>query len=93
MAALRKINERNQITLPPDLMRDAGMAQGTLVAVAARDGKIILEPKRLADDDLLNEEDWAALDRHVKREVKAGRYTDFADTAAFRAHLRRRRRA
>ncbi len=91
MAALRKINERNQITLPPDVLREAGLAQGELVAIMACDGKIILEPKRLAEDDALSAKDWLALDRLVKRQVKANQFTEYANPRLARAHLRRRR--
>ena len=91
MTRLRKINERNQITLPPDVLRDAGLTQGELVAIEARDGKIILEPKRLAEDDQLSARDWSALDRLVRRQVKAGLFTEYATPRQAREHLRRRR--
>ena len=91
MGKLRRINERNQVTLPPDVLRDAGAAQGSLVSIVACDGKIVLEPKRLADDEL-GAADWAALDRLVKKQLKAGEYTEYPNPRAARKHLAKKER-
>ena len=90
MAKLRRISERNQITLPPSVLRDAGVGPGELFSIEARDGKIILEPKRLADEDLAPE-DWSALDKLVRRQIKAREFVDYSGPLAARTHLRRSR--
>lgn len=90
MAKLRRISDRNQITLPPSVLRDAGVGPGELFSIVARDGKIILEPKRLAEEDLAAE-DWASLDKLVRRQVKAREYADYPNPMAAREHLRRPR--
>lgn len=91
MAALRKINERNQITLPPSVLRDAGVARGAFLSIEVRDGTIVLEQKRLADADFVKE-DWDALDRLVRAETRGRRFTEYANPKSARAHLRRPRR-
>ena len=91
MASLRRINERNQVTLPPGILRDAGMEQGALVAIEARDGKIILEQKRLAGEEF-SAEDWGAMDKLVRRQVKAGSFTEYPSPLEARKHLRRPRK-
>lgn len=90
MPKLRRINDRNQITLPPSVLRDAGAGPGALFSIEARDGKILLEPKRLADDDFAAE-DLAALDKLVRRQVKARDFVEYPDPLSARKHLRRSR--
>ena len=90
MAKLRRINDRNQITLPPSVLRDAAAGPGALFSIEARDGKIILEPKRLADDALAPE-DWSALDKLVRRQVRAREFAEYSGPLAARRHLRRPR--
>lgn len=90
MAKLRRISDRNQITLPPSVLRDAGVGPGELFSIEARDGMIILEPKRLADDTLAPE-DWAALDKLVRRQTKAKEFTEYSSPFEARKHLRRPR--
>lgn len=90
MAKLRRISDRNQITLPPSVLRDAGVGPGELFSIEARDGVIILEPKRLADDALAPE-DWSALDKLVRRQTKAKDFTEYSSPFEARKHLRRPR--
>ncbi len=90
MPKLRRISDRNQITLPPSVLRDAGVGPGELFSIEARDGKIILEPKRLADDALAPE-DWSSLDKLVRRQVKAREFAEYPGPLAARKHFRRPR--
>lgn len=90
MAKLRRISDRNQITLPPSVLRDAGVGPGELFSIEARDGKIILEPKRLADAAFAPE-DWSALDKLVRRQVKSREFVEYSSPLAARKHLRRPR--
>ena len=91
MATLRRISYRNQLTLPPSVLREAGLGYGSLVAIEARDGKIILEPKEVRERDLAPE-DWDALDRLVRRQVKAGEYTEYPDPGKAKKHFQRPRK-
>ena len=91
MATLRRISYRNQITLPPSVLREAGMGYGSLVEIEARDGKIILEPKEVREKGLAPE-DWEAMDRLVRRQVKAGEYTEYASPQEAKKHFKRLRK-
>ena len=88
MASLRRISERNQITLPPSVLKKAGLEPGALLAIEARDGKIILEPMRVVDKDLAAE-DWEAMDKLVRRQTTAGAFSEYASPREAKKHLLR----
>lgn len=88
MARLLRVSGRHQITLPPMVLRDVGISEGAYLSVTAKNGKIILEPKRLEAEPLA-EKDVELLDKLVKRELKAGRFAQFPDPKAARKHLER----
>ena len=88
MATLRRISDRNQITLPPLIMKEAGITYGSIVEIEARDGKIILEPREIKEKDL-GKEDWDAMDRLVRRQVKRGEYVEYPDPHAAKKHFSR----
>ena len=88
MARLLRVSDRHQITLPPMVLRDSGISAGAYLSVEAKNGKIILEPKRLEDNELA-EPDIELLDQLVKRELKAGRFTQYPNPKAARKHLKR----
>lgn len=88
MARLLRVSERHQITLPPMVLRDIGIAEGAYLSVEAKDGKIILVPKRLEDEPIA-EKDVELLDKLVRRERKAGRFTEYPNPKAARKHLER----
>jgi AbrB family looped-hinge helix DNA binding protein len=88
MARLLRVSDRHQITLPSMVLKDAGIAEGAYLSVVAKDGKIILEPKRLEDDPLAGD-DLELLDKLVKRELKSGRSTQYSSPKAARKHLDR----
>lgn len=88
MARLLRVSDRHQITLPPMVLRDVGISEGTYLSVTAKNGKIILEPKRLEAEPLA-EKDVELLDKLVKRELKAGRSTQYPNPKAARKHLER----
>ena len=91
MATLRRISYRNQITLPPKVLKEAGAGYGTLFSIEAKDGKIILEPKEVLDKELAPE-DWEAMDRLVRKQVKAGQFTEYADPQHAKKHFSRSRK-
>lgn len=88
MPYLRRISGRHQITIPPDLLSEAGIAEGGLVSIVAEGGRIILEPRKLADPEL-EKEDWAALDSLVAEQLAAGQYTEYPDPVSARKHLKK----
>ncbi|OGR96429.1 MAG: hypothetical protein A2V88_09385 [Elusimicrobia bacterium RBG_16_66_12] len=88
MPRLLRVSDRHQITLPPMVLRDVGISQGAYLSVVAKNGKIILEPQRLEDKES-SEKDVELLDRLVKRELKAGRFTQYPSPKAARKHLER----
>ena len=91
MATLRRISYRNQITLPPSVLREAGVGYGSLLSIDARDGKIILEPKEIVSKDFSGE-DWEAMDRLVHAQVKAGEFREYAGPRQAKRHIRRPRK-
>ena len=90
MAKLLRVSDRHQVTLPADVLREAGVTEGSYVAVEARGGKIILEPKVMGEGSL-SEHAWDALDRLVNKQVKAGRFTEYENPKEAKEHLKRAR--
>lgn len=88
MATLRRISYRNQITLPPSVLREAGVGYGSLVEIEARDGKIILEPKEVKEKGL-SPEDWDAMDRLVRKQVVARGFKEYANPKEAKKHFKR----
>lgn len=88
MSRLRSLNDRHQITLPPSVLREAGVGEGTYFAIHAEAGRIVLEPREVSDKGLA-EEDWALLDRLVRRQIKSGQLTRYASAKNARKHLDR----
>ena len=70
------------------VLRDVGISEGAYLSVEAKNGRIILEPKRLEDNPLADK-DIELLDRLVKRELKAERFTQYPNPKAARKHLER----
>jgi len=87
MPKLLRVSQRHQITLPPSVMREAGLTEGSYVAVEARGGKIILEPKAVNEAGFSGE-DWEAIDKLVARQVRSRRYVEYADAKAAKKHLK-----
>ena len=88
MPYLRRISERHQITIPPSLLAKAGIPEGALLSIEAEEGRIILEPRQLADLEL-EKEDWAALDSLVAEQKASGAYTEFPDPAGAKKHFKK----
>lgn len=88
MSKLLRVSDRHQITIPPSVMRDAGLSEGSYVAIEARGGRIILEPKALAPEGKLSKEDWEEMDALVQRQLRAGQYAEYANPKAAKKHLK-----
>ena len=88
MPKLLRVSDRHQITIPPDVMRDAGLTEGSYVAIQARGGKIILEPTEVAEPEF-SDEDFKKLDELVRRQNRAGLYTEYPNAKEAKKHLKK----
>jgi AbrB family looped-hinge helix DNA binding protein len=87
MKNIRQINDRNQITLPPYILKSVGLKQGDFIEVEARETELILKPKSI--DDVLTESDWNTLDKLVKKQIKAKEFKEYHSIAKAKLHLKR----
>lgn len=88
MPFLRRLNDRNQVTIPPSLLREVGVQEGGFVAIETEKGRIIIEPRDVGGKGL-DKGDWRALDALVKRQVKARQFSEYPHPKAARTHFRR----
>ena len=86
MPKLLRVSDRHQITIPPSVLRDAGLTSGSYVAIEARGGKIVLEPRKVEEG--LAPEDWVKLDHLVGKQVRGRRYTEYPDAKRAKEHLK-----
>ncbi len=84
----RRLNERNQITIPPDILESVGAGQGDFFAISAETGKIILEPRRV-EAKAYPEADWQAFALEVRDQAGRKEYTEYASPRAAKKHLRK----
>ena len=88
MGKLRQINDRNQITIPANLLKSVGLKPGDLLELEARGTNLILKPRKL--EEPLESEDWKALDQLVSRQVRDKEYTEYPSPRKARSHLKKR---
>lgn len=91
MTTMRRLNERRQITIPAGLLRDAGLPEGGLYSIEARDGRIVLEPKEIGDKELADK-DWAVLERFIGKQIESRQWTRYADPREAKKHFKRLRK-
>ena len=84
------VRPHNQITIPRAAVRSAGIQAGDVLEISIEGKQILLRPVRNPRPEL-STDDWARLERQVRREVKAGNYQDYTTGAEARRHLRRLR--
>lgn len=87
MRKLLRVSDRHQITLPPSAMKDAGLREGSYVAVRAEKGKIVLEPVSVKAAEWMRE-DWDKLDDLVASQVRSRRFTDYPSPKEAKKHLK-----
>ena len=46
MHLYRKVGERNQVVIPPEVMKEAGITSGSYVKFSVKDDKVILESEK-----------------------------------------------
>ena len=91
---LRQLNVKRQLTIPSRLAKRFGLSGRSWVDVTEGRGVLLVSPvdveaQRATPLDL-TDADWKAFNRHVERELKAGKGTVHADAAAFLHDLQRR---
>ncbi|MBI3552728.1 MAG: AbrB/MazE/SpoVT family DNA-binding domain-containing protein [Elusimicrobia bacterium] len=87
MGKLLRVSDRHQITIPPSVLRDAGLTEGSYVAIEARGGKIILEPRDLSGKEF-SAEDWDKMDGLVAKQVRGKKYSEYPDPRRAKEHLK-----
>lgn len=85
---LRHINKRNQITIPPEVLKTAGVHPGDYLEVTSKDGVIILIPKDIEDKSLTNKE-WDKLEEKVKTQQEKKEYTSYTDIEEAKKHSKK----
>jgi bifunctional DNA-binding transcriptional regulator/antitoxin component of YhaV-PrlF toxin-antitoxin module len=88
MKVLRQVNSRNQITLPPKVLKRARICAGDYIEIVGEEGRVVLRPTEISDKGL-SDEDWDKLERLVKREIAAGAARDYDSVEKAKGHLRK----
>ncbi len=61
MESLAQLSARGTLTLPAEIRRSLGLAEGDVLSVAVRDGRIVLTPSAVTPVELYTEERIAEL--------------------------------
>ncbi len=85
---LRRINERRQITLPPQVMENSGVKIGDYLEVKQKESKIVLVPKSV-EDKFLNEKEWQKLEKIVKKQRSQKKFTLYSKAEEAKKHSQR----
>jgi bifunctional DNA-binding transcriptional regulator/antitoxin component of YhaV-PrlF toxin-antitoxin module len=92
MSILRRMRNRNQITLPSKLLQAIGVSEEqALFSIEAKDGRIVLEPRQ-TEVEPFSEESWGQLDHLVQKQVKNKQFTQYEDGKKAKKHLDRFRK-
>ena len=87
MRKLLRVSDRHQITLPPAVLKDAGVGEGSYLEIRVREGKIVLEPTELSEKPL-SAQDWEKLDQLVKKQVRNRQYSEYSSPKEAKKHLK-----
>lgn len=88
---LRKLNQRNQITLPQSVVKKMGVHDGDFLYVYAEKERIILKPVAITEkDEAFSPDEWEKLEAHVARQTKYNEYTEYTNLADAKSHLTKR---
>ena len=85
---LRQISRKHQITLPPEVLKDAGVKPGDYLEIICEEGKIILIPKTV-EDKFLTDKEWNRLNELVEKQRRQGEYTRYTDSEEAKKHSRK----
>jgi len=87
MGNIRRINFRNQITLPVKILRSVGLKYGDYIEVKARGSELVLKKKKVGGT--LSYDDWESAEKLVRSQVKAREYTEYSSVSRARAHIKK----
>ena len=88
MGILRQVSSRNQVTLPPRVLRRANIRPGDYVDIAGEEDKIVLRPQTIMDKDLTAEE-WDKLERLVEGQLASKNYREYGSVEQAKRHLKK----
>jgi AbrB family looped-hinge helix DNA binding protein len=73
--AVVKVTRNFQVSIPKAVRDQIGLTEGDLIEVEARDGEIVMIPKKLIDADQawFWTKEWQDGEREVDAELRAGR--------------------
>ena len=91
---IRQLNVKRQLTIPALLAKRFGITSKGWVDVSVRHGVLVITPVNIEAEHAkaleLSDEDWKAFNRHVEKELTAGKGKVHADAHAFLGDLKRR---
>lgn len=88
---LRKLNQRNQITLPQSVIKQLGVHEGDFFYVHYENKRVVLNPVAITEKgETLATDEWEKLEAHVAEQTKNKEYTEYANLAEARKHLFKR---
>jgi len=87
---LVRLRGKGQLTLPDEVRKLAGIAEGDYLAVSVRDGAIVLEPKLIVDatQAWFWTDEWQRGEREAADELASGRGQRFESAEEFLASLK-----
>ena len=71
---IRQVNKKNQLTLPPGFLKEAGIAPGGYVALQMEGRRIVLKPVRVEEDDFTREE-LDDMEQVIHSQIKKKKYS------------------
>ncbi len=91
---LRQLNVKRQLTIPAPLAKRLGVNPKSWVDVAEKNGVLMIVPMDIESEHArpleLSDDDWRALNRKVREELKAGKGKVYPDAQTFLADLKQR---
>ncbi|MBI4238023.1 MAG: AbrB/MazE/SpoVT family DNA-binding domain-containing protein [Deltaproteobacteria bacterium] len=84
----RKLNERNQITIPPDVLESVGADPGDFFEISTRSGTIVLQPRQVAAKEY-PDADWHAFHAQLQEQTARGEYTEYPSPSTAKQHFRK----
>lgn len=88
MKIIRRVNERNQVTIPPDVLEKLSVEPGDYIEISSENGEVTLKPVRIAGDEWSGD-DWKELERLVKEQLRQRQYKEYKSADSAKKHLKR----
>ncbi len=86
----RKLNDRNQITLPAKLLKTVGVGEGDLFEIIATpSGGIMLMPRQI-ETKSYPDTTWKKLGSLVREQRATGAFTEYRSIKGAKQHLRKK---